>query len=238
MDNKAKFKKIFDYVGKLFSSAMLVLLVIVGVFLVYYLVTTRMVAKNPNIKPRINLYTIVSGSMEPAIKVYDVILDYAVTNPDSIKVGDVITFKSTSNISRDLIVTHRVIDKRIVNGHVEYVTKGDYNAVADNDTAKFENIIGKVVLRLPQLGRIQFFLATKFGWIVVVMLPAIGVIIYDVIKLIKLMGVKKDTTSLEDSDTPIKSGPNYYSDDINETLEQIKKSDYANRLNSLKSNGN
>lgn len=236
MNNKARFKKIFGYISKLFSSAMLVLLVIVGIFLVYYLVTSRMVSKNPNIRPRINLYTIVSGSMEPAIKVYDVILDFAVTNPDSIKVGDVITFKSTSNISRDLIVTHRVIDKKIVNGKVEYVTKGDYNPVADNDTAKFENVIGKVVFRLPQLGRIQFFLATKMGWILVVMLPAIGVIIYDIIKLIKLLGVKKNTTSIETSDTSIKNGPNYYSDSIDETLEQIKKSDYMNKLNSLKSN--
>jgi hypothetical protein len=124
----------------------------------------------------------------------------------------------------------------VVNGRVEYVTKGDYNPVADNDTAKFENVIGKVVFRLPQLGRIQFFLATKMGWILVVMLPAIGVIIYDIIKLIKLLGVKKDTTSIETSDTPIKNGPNYYSDSIDETLEQIKKSDYMNKLNSLKSN--
>ena len=142
-----KVKKVgsfFNYIGKLFSSALLILLLLIGGFLVYYLVSAKMVSKNPTYEPKINLYTIVSGSMEPTIKVYDVIIDFRVKNPEDIKVGDVITFKSTSNISRGLIVTHRVIDVKVVNGRYEYVTKGDYNPTSDTDTAKFDNIIGNV----------------------------------------------------------------------------------------------
>ena len=232
MKEKSNIRKILNYISKLFSTAILILLIIVGVFLVYYLVSIRLVSKNPNMQPRVNLYTIVSGSMEPAIKVYDVIIDYAVTSPDNIKIGDVITFKSTSAISKDLIVTHRVIDKKIVNGKVEFVTKGDYNPVADADTAKFNNVIGKVVLKLPQLGRVQFFLATRMGWFLVVMLPAIGVIIYDIIKLVKLMSVKKNTNRIDDSHN---NKMDKYDIEISETLEKIKKSDYVNRLNDLKS---
>ena len=93
----------------------------------YYLISAKMVAKNPTYTPKINLYTIVSGSMEPSIKVYDVIIDYKVSGPEKIKEGDVITFRSTSPISKDLIVTHRVKDVKIVNGKYEYVTKGDAN---------------------------------------------------------------------------------------------------------------
>ena len=34
-------------------------------------------------------------------------------NQDDLKIGDVITFRSTSSISKDLIVTHRIIDTKI-----------------------------------------------------------------------------------------------------------------------------
>src|SRR5574344_839159 len=118
-----RYKKIlnaFSYVGKLISSAALVLLILVGLFLVYYVITTKIVSKNPNYTPPLNLYTIVSGSMEPNINVYDVIIAVSVKNPTDIHVGDVITFKSTSSISKDLTVTHRVIEVRQVNGKYEY----------------------------------------------------------------------------------------------------------------------
>ena len=190
-------KKALHYVSKMFSTALLIVLIIVGLFLVYYLISAKMVAKNPQYEPKINLYTIVSGSMEPNIRVYDVIVDYKVNNPEELKIGDVITFRSTSTISKDLIVTHRIIDTKVVNGKVEYVTKGDWNSSADSDTAKFDHIIGKVVLRFPQLGRVQFFLATRMGWFLVVLLPAMCVIIYDVIKLIKLLALKKNGDSIK-----------------------------------------
>ena len=220
-------KKTFDYVGKILSSALLVLLVIVGLFLVYYLITARIMARNPNYEPKIRLYTIVSGSMEPNIRVYDVILDTTVTKPEQIKIGDVITFKSTSNISNGLIVTHRVVDIRNVNGKPEYVTKGDYNPTPDGDTAKFDNIIGKVRMRFPQLGRLQFFLAKKIGWLVVVVLPALGVIIYDIIKLIKLVKIKDEGSNINNNNKP---GNNT----IDKSVNDVINSDYLDRLKALK----
>jgi signal peptidase len=141
--------------------------------------------------------------MTPSINVYDVVVDYKVDNASDIKVGDVITFRSTSAISKDLIVTHRVIDIKIVNGEIQYVTKGDYNATADSDTAKFENVIGRVILRFPQLGRVQFFLASKMGWFIVVLLPAACVIIYDFIKLFKLIMLKKDADKIIGKDNNV-----------------------------------
>lgn len=240
---KQRYKKIakaFDYVGKIISSALLVILVLVGIFLVYYLVSAKKLSTDPNYEPRLSLFTIVSGSMEPNIKVYDVVLDSSVSDPASIKVGDVITFKSTASISRDLTVTHRVVDIKLVNGKYEYVTKGDWNPAIDSDTAKFENVIGKVILRFPQLGRVQFFLSTRMGWFLVVLLPAMGVIVYDIIKLIKLLATKKTAEKIPDD----KNGDGELSakekialetnKELNETLEKIKKNNYINQINDLK----
>lgn len=240
---KQRYKKIvkaFDYVGKIISSALLVILVLVGIFLVYYLVSAKKLSTDPNYEPKLSLYTIVSGSMEPNIRVYDVVLDSSVSDPSSIKVGDVITFKSTASISKDLTVTHRVVDIKLVNGKYEYVTKGDWNPAIDSDTAKFENVIGKVILRFPQLGRVQFFLSTRMGWFLVVLLPAMGVIVYDIIKLIKLLATKKTAEKIPDDKN--NNGEKSAKDkmvletnkELNETLEKIKKNNYINQINDLK----
>lgn len=240
---KQRYKKIakaFDYVGKIISSALLVILVLVGIFLVYYLVSAKKLSTDPNYEPKLSLYTIVSGSMEPNIRVYDVVLDSSVSDPSSIKVGDVITFKSTASISKDLTVTHRVVDIKLVNGKYEYVTKGDWNPAIDSDTAKFENVIGKVILRFPQLGRVQFFLSTRMGWFLVVLLPAMGVIVYDIIKLIKLLATKKTAEKIPDdkNNNGEKSAKDKMSletnKELNETLEKIKKNNYINQINDLK----
>lgn len=231
-DSKSKFnkyKKILNYIGKVISSAIIVLLVLIGAFLVYYVVAAQKYKNDPTQKPAINMYTIISGSMEPTIHVYDVVFDIAPKSPQDIKVGDVITFTSTSSISQGLLVTHRVQDIRIVNGKYEYVTKGDYNPTADSSTAKYEDIIGKVAFKIPQLGRVQFFVSSKAGWFFVVLLPAMGVIVYDVMKLIKLLSTKNVSDKVESKMS--KSSGDIKIDNIRSVL---KKKDYQDNFNKLK----
>lgn len=223
-----KVKKVLNYVGKVLSYASIVLLVIIGAFLLYYLFTMQKYKNDPNFKPEVSLYTIISGSMEPAIHVYDVVVNVAVKSPEDIKVGDVITFESTSSISKGLTVTHRVQDIKIVNGRYEYVTKGDYNPVADSSTAKYENVLGKVAFKIPQLGRVQFIVASKAGWFLVVLLPAMGVIIYDVIKLIKLLGAKVTTDKVNPKNKKLTGDK-----DVDKALENVIKKDYSSTLEEM-----
>ena len=126
--------------------------------------------------------------MEPNVRVYDVVVDLNIFSEKSIKEGDIITFISNSNVSKGLTVTHRVV-KVITNadGTKSYLTKGDNNLKVDQSPVNYDDILGKVLFKIPQLGRIQFLIADKFGWILVVLLPALGVIIYDFIKLFRLL---------------------------------------------------
>lgn len=232
--NYLKIKEALTYVGKLLSTAVLILLIIIGMFLVYYVIAARIVIKNPEYKPLFSLYNIATGSMEPNIKVDDVIVNIRVKSPESIKVGDVITFNSTSSISKGLTVTHRVINIiKNDDGTYEYVTKGDFNPSADSATAKYDDIIGKVAIKLPAVGKIQGFIATKMGWFIVVLLPALGVIIYDVMKIIKLLYNKKTADGISQSGNgsteEIKANKQ-----IDISLEHLRKSDYINELNKLK----
>lgn len=220
-----KIGKILNYIGKILSYACIVLLVLIGIFLVYYVISIQKAKKDPNFKPTVSLYTIISGSMEPTIHVYDVVLNQAVNNPEEIKVGDVITFISTSSISEGLTVTHRVQDIKIINGEYEFVTKGDYNPAPDSSTAKYGNVIGRVIFKIPQLGRVQFFVASKIGWFFVVLLPAMGVIIYDVLKLFKLLGTKNTFTKIKGKN---KNKNNDIK--VDKAIDNIKKNDYDSSL--------
>ena len=199
--------------------------------LLYILISIYLIIFIPSIwgeKPLV----VISGSMEPTIHVYDVVLNKAVNSPEEIKVGDVITFISTSSISEGLTVTHRVQDIKIVNGEYEYVTKGDYNPTADSSTAKYGNVIGKVAFKIPQLGRVQFFVASKAGWFFVVLLPAMGVIVYDVLKLFKLLGTKNASDKIKGNNKKKNIDIN-----VDKAIDNIKKNDYnSSSLDDLKKN--
>ncbi len=188
-ERRKKIRFIFNKIAKLLSYAIIVVLIFLGIFFAYYFVSLKAYEKNPTVNiPRFGLYTIISPSMEPAVKVYDVVVDLNVFNQNDIKKGDVITFISNSNVSKGLTVTHRVVDI-ITNadGSKAYITKGDNNLKADQATVSYKDVLGKVLFKIPQLGRVQFLIADKFGWILVILLPALGVIIYDFIKLFRLL---------------------------------------------------
>lgn len=224
MNKRERRKKIRYYlnkVAKLLSYAVIVVLIFLGIFFAYYFVSLKAYEKNPTTSiPRFGLYTIISPSMEPQIKVYDVVVDLNVFNEDSIKKGDVITFISNSNVSKGLTVTHRVVDI-ITNadGSKAYITKGDNNLKADQATVKYSDVLGKVLFKIPQLGRVQFLIADKFGWILVILLPALGVIIYDFIKLFRLLAFNSKFMRLGTINKKIETEINV--DDLNQIRSGI-----------------
>jgi len=89
------------------------------------------------------------------------------------------------------LATHRIIKKNppTGNGGYTFQTKGDNNNVADNALVPEKNIYGKVILKIPKLGYLQEFLASDGGWIIVILIPCLTVISYDIVKLAK--GLKR-----------------------------------------------
>ena len=41
----------------------------------------------------------------------------------------------------------------------------------------------RVVFRIPKAGYIQQFLLSKFGWVSVILIPCLGVVVYDILKI-------------------------------------------------------
>lgn len=194
-NNKSKniFFQSFKIISNIISWVLLILLVIIAGFLVYYFLSTNACKNREDYcEPKITLYTIISPSMTPTIKVYDVVVNIDPKSEAEINVGDIITFHSTSKLYSSRIVTHRVIEKRVnENGITEFKTQGDNNLSPDDTYIPYENVVGKVIFKIPQLGRIQFLLTSTGGWLFLIIIPALLLILYDIIKLFKLFDARK-----------------------------------------------
>ena len=100
-------------------------------------------------------YTVVSGSMEPAIPVGSAIyLEAAV--PETVVPGDVIAFYKGRGV-----VTHRVVENRTVSG--EFITKGDANVENDMEPVPYAAMIGKMTLSVPILGTVMAVCSGSMG---------------------------------------------------------------------------
>lgn len=181
-------KEIITFVSTIISWTIFVLLLICVVLLLYYFISTKIYAtKGDKYEPKFSLYTIISPSMVPNINVYDVVINLRVDSPEQIKIGDVITFISESTESMGATVTHRVVSIiKDEKGNYSYQTKGDNNLIEDSSSVSYSNIIGKVSLKVPQLGKVQAFVASSYGWLFLILLPALYIIFKDLIKLLKL----------------------------------------------------
>lgn len=214
---KTTFKEKLKLVSTIVSWVIFGILIICAILLVYYFVATKIYEKKgKGYEPAFFLYTIISPSMVPSINVYDVVVNTKITSPEDIKVGDVITYNSTDfTIGKSISVTHRVQEIMIDSeGNYLYKTKGDNNMVADPVAVQYSNVTGKVLMKIPQLGRVQFFVASKAGWMLIVVVPALYVIIKDILKLLKVIGpdtkvIKKKKNKNNILFIPIKRKPLY-----------------------------
>ena len=131
---------------------------------------------------------VVTGSMEPEIKVGDIILIKRVPQ-SKIKVGDDITFQT------DKVITHRVIEVT----EKGFITQGLANNVADGEIP-YSNVYGKVILKSAFLGKIYAFVNTQYGFLFVIVVPLFLFVIYQGWSLTKKFKALKSTEDEEKKD--------------------------------------
>ena len=126
--------------------------------------------------PRIlglTVYTVVSGSMEPAIPVGSLVYVKEVEAAE-VQEGEIIAFYSASGSGA--VITHRVVKNQIVSG--KFITKGDANETEDAMPIAYELLVGKVVLHIPVLGKILSILVTPIGKIGAACAVMLGVVLH------------------------------------------------------------
>lgn len=184
-------KKILNRVAKIISSTIFfILMLIIGLILLYLVYVKTLTSQNRLDEVKINFYTILTQSMYPTIKAGDIVITYK-NDDDIYRQGDIITFVSTANATNGVTITHRITDVYRVNGVYSYKTRGDANNVSDGASVSAENVIGRVIFKIPKAGYIQQFLVTSTGWLIAIVLPCLGIIIYDILKLFKSKTIGK-----------------------------------------------
>jgi signal peptidase len=128
---------------------------------------------------------VMGGSMEPTIHVGSIVVVRRV-NPEGVKVGDVIAFRTGESKT-----IHRVIEKVVEGGSFYFRTKGDANEDPDPWIVKPQDVLGELQLTIPYYGYLIWFAQTPFGIVLFILVPAIILIANEVRNILKLRkGVK------------------------------------------------
>ena len=114
--------------------------------------------------------TVLSGSMEPAIRTGDVVVD-AKIRPLEAKIGDVVTFTDPDNRMR--LITHRVRRVQRAGESVRFVTKGDANNTVEKWEISVSGTIGRVEYRVPKAGFVIAQLRGRSARLMLLVIPAL-----------------------------------------------------------------
>ena len=185
--------KPFKFISSVISYAIFIWLLLIGLTLLVYIADIKIrAAKGDNTPPKYNAYVVLTGSMIPEIMPKDVVITKK-RDSKELEVNDIITFVSSDPRLSNIIVTHRIKNKYYdsTTGKYTFQTKGDNNNVEDFTLAQEQNVIGEVIYKIPKLGYIQELLATKGGLIIIVLIPCLTILSYDIVKLCKRAVTKK-----------------------------------------------
>lgn len=104
----------------------------------------------------IDVFTVLSGSMEPAYHTGSLIYVKDV-DTNQLEIGDVITFYLTENVT----ATHRIVAIIPDDTNPDFIrfhTKGDANRVADTELVDEDDVVGKVIFTVPYLGFLPIYI--------------------------------------------------------------------------------
>lgn len=117
------------------------------------------------VAPRLgyHIHPVLSGSMEPALKVGGVILTDVVPLEQVTK-GDIITYRH-----EDQRITHRVTSVETKDGKIVFQTKGDANESADPYAVSMKGEeVPKVIYYVPFFGFLAAFMNNKVNFLLTI----------------------------------------------------------------------
>jgi signal peptidase I len=115
-------------------------------------------------------FTVLSGSMEPTLRIGDVVIDRPI-HPEAIRLGDVVTFRDPDSPRR--LLTHRVVQLRIRGSDAYVVTKGDANHTTEHWSIPLGGTLGRVEYRVPKLGFTLRWAGGRFGRLGLILVPVL-----------------------------------------------------------------
>jgi signal peptidase I len=136
-------------------------------------------------------FTVMSGSMEPAVRTGDIVVDEQIAPIDA-RPGDIVTFKDPRGQSR--LLTHRVRRIQVSGRAANVVTKGDANDTTERWSVPVDGKIGRVAYRLPKLGYALALTREPKAKVLLIVVPAV------VAGLLELMRIWRPRRDEEEAD--------------------------------------
>ena len=177
-------KKVFSII----KTALVWLLVLLAVsMMIFTVVSVTTFNRNDRDLFGYKMYIVNSDSMAKTdFDAGDLILVKEV-NPNTLKVGDIITFMSQDTESFGETVTHKIRKLTTdADGNPGFVTYGTTTDVDDQTIVTFPYILGKYESHIPGLGHFFNFLKTTPGYFVCIFIPFMLIIIYEGVKFFNL----------------------------------------------------
>ena len=157
MKNATKKEKKSVSRKKIIIAVVMISVAFFGSFLVYFILQISFNTESP-------IVVVVSGSMEPQIHEGDLLFVMGIDAEDikngtaEDKDGDIIVFNAQWPSAPLEPIVHRVIGKYFIGDKWYFETKGDANAIPDQDLTSEDDIIGVVVGGIPYIGWVKIFL--------------------------------------------------------------------------------
>lgn len=190
-----------------FQTAIMIILIVVLVFGFWFGLRLALNTDNP-------MLAVASGSMclvQPnecdgwshpfarTLHTGDLIIVEGVNNasdihPGPYPVGDILVFRASSG--SDELIVHRAIGETTIDGKIYFITKGDANdapgpAPFPGGEVPMEDVVGKVVLRIPWIGHLSLIMQNRSG---VYLILALIIIIIAVELVLSMSGNKETET--------------------------------------------
>lgn len=170
---KLKDNKVLNIIWKIIKgiTTILVVLIVLTIFLQRF-------SNNKLTLGGFSIYTVVTESMVPKYKVGDMLLSRR-TDPDTLKVGDDVTYLGSEGDFSGKIVTHQIIQIEGEGVNKVFHTKGIANMIEDPPITGTQ-IYGKVITKLTILSLITKVIGNIYGMFFCVIVPVV-ILIFSVI---------------------------------------------------------
>lgn len=173
---------------KLFKKIISILTILFFVLAILVIINVSFAIRNKKV-PIIFGYSVMNvetGSMEPELKVNDIII---VKKRAKYDVNDIISFYYDTNNDgvNDKVVTHKIIDIG-----AKIITHGVNNPDGDNEEINADQIVGKVVFKSTFLGKVlaNDIVTNKQIILLIIIIFLVIFIIYSIVNIVRIVKSK------------------------------------------------
>ena len=131
-----------------------------------------------------SILQVLTGSMEPTIPEGSMLLIQE-TDPKSLQPGDIISFFSPDPSLDGALNTHRIQQVVAEGDTLEFITKGDANFLEDQQPVAAEQVVGKVIIISPTLGKFVRLISNPLVFGLAILLPLAAMLIANLVRALR-----------------------------------------------------